>query len=56
MKRIGREIYLRVIKMVRSLASRTGVEPRLVGVAAVKEKRFTVFQRNFAAWVALYRI
>jgi len=27
LKRIGREIYLRVIKMVRSLASRTGVEP-----------------------------
>ena len=37
------------------LASRTGVEPRLVGVAAVKEKRITVIQRNSAAWIALYR-
>jgi len=24
-------------------------------VAAVKEKRITVIQRNFAAWIALYR-
>jgi hypothetical protein len=24
-------------------------------VTAVKEKRFTVIQRNFAAWIALYR-
>ena len=26
-KRIGREIFLRVLKMLRKLASRTGVEP-----------------------------
>jgi hypothetical protein len=38
------------------LASRTGVEPRLVGVAAVKEKRPIVIQRNFAVWIALYRM
>jgi hypothetical protein len=37
------------------LASRTEVEPRLVGVAAVKEKRPVVIQRNLAAWIALYR-
>jgi hypothetical protein len=24
-------------------------------VAAVKEKRFTLIQRNFAAWIVLYR-
>jgi len=37
------------------LASRTGVEPRLVGVAAVKEKQPIVIQRNLAAWIARYR-
>jgi len=39
-----------------SLASRTGVEPRLVGVAAVKGKRPMVIQCNLAAWIALYGI
>jgi hypothetical protein len=39
----------------KDLASRTGVEPRLVGVAAVKEKGPIVIQRNLAAWIALYR-
>jgi hypothetical protein len=42
--------------MLKNLASPTGVEPRLVGVAAVKEKRPIVIQGNFAAWIALYRI
>ena len=41
--------------MIRELASRTGVEPRLVGVAAVKEKRSIVIQGNLAAWMALTR-
>ena len=43
------------MRTLRNVASRTGVEPRLVGVAAVKEKRITVIQWNLAAWMALYR-
>jgi hypothetical protein len=40
-------------KRLWSLASRMGVEPRLVRVAAVKGKRPRVIQRNLAAWIAL---
>jgi hypothetical protein len=48
--------YLREVSRPNSsLASRTGVEPRLVGVTTVKETRFTVIQKNFAEWIALYR-
>jgi hypothetical protein len=34
------------------IASRTEVEPRLVGVAALEEKLVTVIQGKFAAWIA----
>jgi hypothetical protein len=53
-KSIGLLILIRILQMLR-LASRTGVEPRLVGVAAVKGKRPIVIQGNLAAWIALYR-
>jgi hypothetical protein len=43
----------RILKNARKFGVPYGSRTR---VAAVKEKRFTVIQGNFAAWIALYRI
>jgi hypothetical protein len=47
-----RSVQTWISKMQRSVGVPYGSRTR---VAAVKEERFTVIQRNFEAWIALYR-
>jgi hypothetical protein len=51
-KRASREISTPISKMLKNVGVPYGSRTR---VAAVKEKGPIVIQRNFAAWVALYR-